>query len=66
MLRLGLGWGVVVSVLVATPDSVHSTVIELQLLIIPQQHIHVPPRPLLFRRYKQLRLRLEGEWLDQF
>ena len=40
------------SVLVTTPGSVHSTCIELQLLIIPQHHIHIPPRPLLFRRYK--------------
>ena len=40
------------SVLVATPGSVHSTFIELQLHIIPQHHIHIPPRPLLFRRYK--------------
>ena len=50
-LELRLGWGVVGSVLVATPGSVHSTVIELQLLIIPQHHIHIPPRPLLFRRF---------------
>ena len=45
--RLGfrLGEGVVASVLVATPGSVHSTFIERQLLIIPQHHIHIPPRP---------------------
>ena len=47
-----LGGGVVGSVVVATPDSVHSTCIELQTLIIPQHHIHIPPRPMLFRRYK--------------
>ena len=40
------------SVLVATTGSVHGTYIELQLLIIPQYHIHVPPTPLLFWRYK--------------
>ena len=38
------------SVLVDTP--VHSTCIELQVLIIPQNHMHIPPRHLLFRRYK--------------
>ena len=38
------------SVLVATPSSVHSTFIELQLLIVPQHHIHIPPRRLLCRR----------------
>ena len=42
-LRLRLGGGVGGSVLVATPGSVHSTCIELQ-----------------------LRLRLGGEWFDQF
>ena len=36
--------GVGGSVLVATPDSVHSTFLKLQLLM-PQHHIHVPPRP---------------------
>ena len=51
-IRLGGGGGVVGSVLVATPGSVHSTCIELQLLITPQHHIHIPPRPLLFRRYR--------------
>ena len=35
-LRVRVGWRVVGSVLVATPDSVHITFIELQLLIIPQ------------------------------
>ena len=49
--RVRLGGGVVGSVLVSTLDSVHSTFIELQLLL-PQYHIHIPPRPLLFRRYK--------------
>ena len=46
------------SVLVATTGSVHST---FQHLIIPQPHIHVPPRPLLFgaiKRLKILRLKL--------
>ena len=42
------------AVLVATPRSVHSTFIELQVLIIPQHHIHIPPRPFLFRRYKPI------------
>ena len=51
-LRLRLEGGVVGSVLVATPGSVHSTCVELQLLIIPQRHMHILPRPLLFRRYK--------------
>ena len=41
MLRLRLGWGVVGSVLVATPGSVHGTFFELQLLIMPQHHIHI-------------------------
>ena len=50
-LRLG-GGGVVGSVLVAMPGSVHSTFIELQFLIIPRHHIHIAPRPLLFRHYK--------------
>ena len=40
-LRLRLSGGVVGSVLVATPGSVHSTFIELQLVIIPQHHIHI-------------------------
>ena len=31
------------SVLVATPGSALGTFIELQLLIIPQHHIHIPP-----------------------
>ena len=51
-LRLRLGGGVVGSVLVATQGTVHSTFIELQTLIIPQHHIHIPARPLLSRRYK--------------
>ena len=50
-LRLKLGGGVFGSFLVATLGSVHSTFIELQLLM-PQHPIHIPPRPLLFRRYK--------------
>ena len=33
------------SVPVAKPDSVHRTFLELQLLIIPQHHIHIPPNP---------------------
>jgi len=52
VLRLRLGGGVGGSVLVATPDSVHSAFMGLQLLIIPQHHIHIPPRPLFFRRLK--------------
>ena len=51
-LRLRLGGGVVGPVHMATPGSVHGTFFELQLLIMPQQHVHIPPRPLLFRRYK--------------
>ena len=51
-LRLRLGGAVVGSVRVATPGSVHGTFFELQLLIMPQHHIHIPPRPLLFWRYK--------------
>ena len=47
-----LGGEVVGSVLVATPGSVHGTFFELQLLIMPQHHIYIPPRPLLFRRYE--------------
>ena len=58
--RLRLGGGVGGSVLVAASDSVHSTFIELRLLIIPQHHIHVPPRPLLFRRYKPTKNGLRG------
>jgi hypothetical protein len=68
-IELRLGGGVVGSLLVATPGSVHSTFIELQLLIIPQHHIHIHPRPLLFRRFglgSGLGLGWEGEWLDQF
>ena len=42
---ISLGGGVVGSVLVATPGSVHSTFIELQLLVIPQHHIHTLSRP---------------------
>ena len=41
------------SVLVATPDSVHSIFIELQ-FIMPQHHIHIPPR-------LRLKLRLGGD-----
>ena len=33
------------SILVATPDAVHSTFIELR-LFMPQHHIRIPPRPL--------------------
>ena len=44
--QLMQGGGAVGSVLVATPGSVHRTVLELQLLSIPQHHIHTPPRPL--------------------
>ena len=51
-LTLRLRLGVIGSVLVATPGSVHSTFIELRFLIIPLHYIHIPPRPLLFRRYK--------------
>ena len=40
------------SVLEAIPGSVHGTFFELRLLIMPQHHIHIPPRPLLFRSYK--------------
>ena len=50
-LRLRLGGGVDGSVLIATPDSVHGTFFGLQLLM-PQHHIHIPPRPLLFRHYE--------------
>ena len=50
-LRITLGGGVGGSVPVATPHSVHSTYIELQLLM-PQHHVHIFPRPLL-----RLRLR---------
>ena len=39
--RLRLGGEVVASVLVATPGSVHSTLIELQLLIIPQPQLRL-------------------------
>ena len=59
-LRLRLGGGVVGSVLVSTPGSIHSTFIELQLLIIPQRQIHNPPRPLLFRRYNPTKKELKG------
>ena len=38
-IRLRLGGGMGGSVLIATPDSVNSTFIELQLLM-PQHHIH--------------------------
>ena len=56
-------------VLVATPDSVHSTFLELQfliipqhyvhiqLLIVPQHHIHIPP-PLRLRLRLLLRVPL--------
>ena len=44
----------------ATPGSVYSTFIEFQLLIIPQHHIHIPRRPLLFRRYKPTKNELKG------
>ena len=50
-LRLTLGEGVVGTVHVATPGSVHGKFLELQLLIIPQHRVHIPPRLLLFRRY---------------
>ena len=40
-LRLWLARGVGGAVLVATPGSVHSTFIELQLLIRPQHHSHI-------------------------
>ena len=50
--RLRLGGGVVGSVHVATPGSVHGAFFELQLLIMPQHHVHILSRPLLFRRYK--------------
>ena len=59
-LRLRLGGGVVGSVLVDTPDSVHITCIELQLLIIPQHRIHIPPRTLLFRPCKPTKSSLRG------
>ena len=52
VLRLRIGEGVVGSVHVATPGSVHGTFFELQLLIMPQHHVHMPSRSLLFRRYK--------------
>ena len=42
IVRLRPGGGVGRSALVAMPDSVHSTFIELQLLM-PQHHIHIPP-----------------------
>ena len=34
------------SVHVAMPGSVHGTFFELPLLIMPQHHVHIPPRPL--------------------
>ena len=46
-LRLKLGGGGGGSVLVATPDSVHSTFLELQLRT-PRHRTHIPLRPLLF------------------
>ena len=58
-LRLRLGGGVVGSVLVATPGSVHSTFIELQLLM-PQHHIHILPKPSLFTCYKPTENKLKG------
>ena len=39
--RLRLGGGVVGSVLVATPGSVHGTFLELQLLIMPQHRLRL-------------------------
>ena len=57
--RVRLGGGVGGSVLVATPDTVHSTFMELQLLM-PQQHIHIPPRPLLFSRFNPTKNELRG------
>ena len=59
-LRLRLGVGVVGSVHVATTGSVHGTFFELQLLIMPQLHDHIPARPLLFRRYKPTKKWLKG------
>ena len=50
--KLRLGGEVVGSVHVATPGSAHGTFVELQFLIMPQHHVHIPPRPLSFRRYK--------------
>ena len=47
--RLGGGGGG--SVPVATADSVNSTCIELSFLM-PQHNIHIPPRAVLFKRYK--------------
>ena len=44
------------SVHVAMPGSVHGTFIEL-----PQHDIHIPPRPLSFRRYKSTRVRLRPD-----
>ena len=58
-IRAKSGGGVVGSDLVATPGAVHNTCIELQLLIIPQQHINIPPRPLLFT-INRLKSRLRG------
>ena len=61
-LRLRLGGGVGGSDPVAGPDSVHDTCIEVQLLM-PQHHIHIRPRPLLFRRYKPTETELTGSGL---
>ena len=58
-LRLRLGGGVGRSVLVATPDSVHSTFFEL-VFLMPQHHIHIPPRALLYRRHKPTQKKLKG------
>ena len=45
------------SVHVATQGSVYATSFELQLLIVPEHHVHIPPRPLL-RLRRRVRLRL--------
>ena len=63
-LKLGSDGGVVGSVHVATPGSARGTFFELQLGIMPHQHVHIPPRPLLFRRYKSTKKK--GEGLDHF
>ena len=59
LMRVASGLGGGGSVLVAAPGSVHSTFFELQLLM-PHHHIHIPPRPLLFRHYSPTKNKHKG------
>ena len=52
--RRGRGW------ISSSAHSVHSIFIELQLLIIPQHLIYIPPRLLLFRHYEPTKKKLRS------